>query len=154
MDIASISPHYYYKFCNTARSARWGLWTIMKRVETETEIPSLADAEQAKWRGRKEECDQAPRNVFTGDRALLTVQHSPIQLHLTASFMRHSFRLESRMSGCWTKQTHTHTYTHSLPSKYQCITCPGAHWQSCHSTRRWMLLLGQTSFIDSFVLLI
>lgn len=70
MNIASISPHYYCKFCNTARSAQWGLWTIKSRVETETEteIPSSPDAEQAKWRGRKEDCDQAPYNVNTGDR--------------------------------------------------------------------------------------
>lgn len=48
MDIASISPHYYCIFGNTARSAQRGLWTIISRVETETEIPSLQVAEQAK----------------------------------------------------------------------------------------------------------
>lgn len=72
----------------------------MSRVETETEIPSLPDAEQAKWRGRKEECDQAPVNVNAGDRALIGVQHSPIQLHLTASSITALLGSESQMSGC------------------------------------------------------
>lgn len=52
-------------------------------METETEISSLPDVDQATW--RKEECDQAPYNVNTGDGTLTQVQHSPIQLYLTAS---------------------------------------------------------------------
>lgn len=96
----------------------------MSGVETETEIPSLADAEQAKWRGRKEERTQAPCNVDTGDRALIGVQHSPIELYLTAFSITASLAYESQMSGCWTLSAHTHTHTAlQIPVHY----CPGAH---------------------------
>lgn len=71
----------------------------MSRVETETEIPSPPDAEQAKWRGRKVERNQAPCNVNTGDRALIEVQHSAIQLHLTASSITASLGLECLDAG-------------------------------------------------------
>lgn len=86
----------------------------MSRVETETEIPSPPDAEQAKWRGRKE--DQAPHNVNTGDRALIGVQHSPIQLHLTASSITASLGFKSQMSGCRTMHAHTLTHTTCPPN--------------------------------------
>lgn len=107
MDIASISPHYYCKFGNTARLAQQGLWTIISRVETETEIPSLQVAEQGKWRGREGKCNQAPHNVNTGDRALIGVQHSPIQLYLTTSSITASLSLKSQMSAWW-RCTHLH----------------------------------------------
>lgn len=90
----------------------------MSRVETETEIPSPPDAEQAKWRGRKEEWDQAPYNVNTGDRALIGVQQSPIQLHLTASSITASLgpeRAKCLDAGRCT-HSHTHTYTACPPN--------------------------------------
>lgn len=145
MDIASISPHYYCKFGNTARSAQQGLWTIISRVETETEIPSLQVAEQGKWRGREGKCNQAPHNVNTGDRALIGVQHSLIQLYLTTSSITASLSLKSQMSAWW-RCTHLHIPGLQIPVHY----CPADHWQTCHSPWRWMLLLGhlQTLFFD------
>lgn len=79
----------------------------MRRVKTEIEIPSPPDADQAKWRGRKEGCDQAPYNVNTGDRDLIEVQHSPIQLHLTASSITAS--LGSERAKCLDAGQCTHT---------------------------------------------
>lgn len=145
IDIASISPHYYCKFGNTARSAQQGLWTIISRVETETEIPSLQVAEQGKWRGREGKCNQAPHNVNTGDRALIGVQHSLIQLYLTTSSITASLSLKSQMSAWW-RCTHLHVPGLQIPVHY----CPADHWQTCHSPWRWMLLLGhlQTLFFD------
>ena len=151
MDIDSISPDYYCRCCETTCSAQGGLYgPLMSRVETETETPSLSHAEQAASGERRE--DRAPVNVNTGDRALTRVQHGPI--HLTAFSITSSPRF--REPGVWMLDV-VHTHPHSAPVlQIPVHYCPGAHWQGCHSPRRWMLLLGQfqTSFIDSFVLLI
>lgn len=88
----------------------------MSGGETETEISSLADAEQAKWMGRKEEYTQTPCNVDTGDIALTGVQCSAIQLYLTAFAITASLVTRAKCPDAG------HPHTCRLPSKYQCIT--------------------------------
>lgn len=101
MDIASISPRYYCKFCNTSQVGSVGIMGHYEQSEGRDRDGDgdTPDAEQAKGCGRKEECNQAPCIVEPGDRAPIGVQHRSIQPHLITSSIKTSLRLKSQMSG-------------------------------------------------------